>query len=99
VRIISRRALRAFWEAHPPARKPLSAWEHVVRTSQWTTPAELKQTFPSADFVGRLTVFNISGNHFRLVARIAYDLGIVFVRAVLTHKEYDRGDWKQDPWF
>jgi len=76
----------------------LAAWEKVVRASQWSTPAEVKRTFSSADFVGRLTVFNIGGNKFRLVARIAYDLGIVFIRAVLTHKEYNRGDWKQDPW-
>jgi len=99
LRIISRRTLRAFWEVHSSAEKPLMVWMQVVKTARWEDPAALKQTFPSADLVGHLTVFNVGGNHFRLVARIAYDLGIVFIRAVLTHKEYDRGSWKQDPWF
>jgi mRNA interferase HigB len=99
VRIISRRTLRAFWERQPQARKPLEAWFQVTKTAEWRDPADLKSTFASADVVSRLTVFNIGHNRFRLIAKIAYDVGIVFIRAVLTHKEYDRGSWKQDPWF
>jgi mRNA interferase HigB len=49
--------------------------------------------------VGRLTVFNIAGNKFRLVARVEYRLGVVFIRQVLTHHEYSKDKWKNDPWF
>jgi mRNA interferase HigB len=55
----------------------------------------MKQDYPSADFVGRKTVFNIAGNKFRLIARVNYQSRRVFVLHILTHKEYDRGAWKQ----
>lgn len=61
--------------------------------------ADLNATFSSAERVGRLTVFNVAGNKFRLVARVEYGLGIVFIRQVLTHHEYDKDKWKDDPWF
>ena len=44
---------------------------------------------------GRLTVFNVCGNKYRLIARIRYDYQLVNVRAVLTHKEYSEGNWKE----
>ena len=56
---------------------------------------ELKATFASADYVNGLTVFNVGGNKYRLIAAIHYNRRKVFVRAVLTHPEYDRGQWKR----
>ena len=56
---------------------------------------DLRATFASADFVGGLTVFNIGGNKYRLIAAIHYNRRKVFIRAVLTHIEYDRGNWKR----
>ncbi len=56
---------------------------------------ELRATFASADFVNGLTVFNIGGNKYRLIAAIHYNRRKVFIRAVLTHEEYDRGKWKR----
>jgi len=57
--------------------------------------AELRATFPSADQVGKLTVFNIGGNTTRLIAAIHYNRQKVYIRAVLTHEEYDEGKWKE----
>ena len=57
------------------------------------------QTWPSADIVERLTVFNIGGNDFRLIARVEYQRQEVYIRAVLTHAEYSKEDWKRDTWF
>ena len=51
--------------------------------------------FPSADKVGKLTVFNIGGNRVRLIAAIHYNRRKVYIRAVLTHEEYDRGTWRE----
>lgn len=61
--------------------------------------AELRQRFPSADLVGRLTVFNIGGNKYRLIVRIEYQRQEVYIRNFFTHAEYDKEGWKNDEWF
>ena len=71
------------------------SWYQIVRRADWNSPAEVKKIYPSADQVGRRTVFNISGNQFRLVARINYRIKVVFVLHILTHQAYDKGEWKQ----
>lgn len=97
--IISMRRLREFWEIHPRAERPLRAWSTRVDHAQWRTFADVKRDFSSADRVQRLTVFNISGNQYRLIARIEYEKQKVYIRLVLTHSEYDRGEWKHDDWY
>ncbi len=78
---------------------PLRAWHQIAEHAAWTSPAELQQTYPSADFAQRLTVFNIGGNDFRLITRVEYERQEIYIRSVLTHAEYDKEDWKNDPWF
>lgn len=95
MRIIKRGALEAFWRVHPDAKAGLESWYAVVRSADWQTPAEMKRIYPSADLVGRRTVFNIAGNKYRLIARVNYKSQRVFVLSLLTHAEYDRGAWKQ----
>lgn len=75
---------------------PLRAWCTVVRQASWTSFAEVRATYPSADSVGKFVVFNIGGNKFRLIAVIHYNRAKVYVRYVLTHEEYDTGGWKND---
>jgi mRNA interferase HigB len=55
----------------------------------------MKTVYATADLVGRRTVFNIAGNKYRLIARINYRAQLVFVLYILTHSEYDLGNWKQ----
>jgi len=95
MRTIKRGALEKFWREHPDGKANLEAWYAVVRKADWKTPVELKQVYPNADLVGRRTVFNIAGNKYRLIARVNYQSRRVFVLHILTHKEYDRGAWKQ----
>jgi mRNA interferase HigB len=94
LRIVSKRKLREFAERYPKSVAPLRAWAAAAESSSWRNPAELKRTFGSADFVGDKTVFDIGGNHFRLIAFVHYRAQIVFVKHVLTHPEYDKGAWK-----
>ena len=94
MRIFKRGALVRFWERHPDARASLESWYGVVRRANWRTPAEMKAVYPHADLVGRRTVFNIAGNKYRLIARVNYQAQRVFVLYILTHADYDRGDWK-----
>jgi mRNA interferase HigB len=93
MRIISRRILREFWEKHPDASAPLQTWFHDVRRANWTSPADIKAVYQNASFVGNnRVVFNIKGNRYRLVVVAIYQHGVVYIRFVGTHAEYDRID-------
>ena len=97
--VITRKTLVEFGQKHPPAESPLKVWFMRVRQAQWHNLAELRRDFPAADLVGRLTVFNIGGGNYRLIARVEYQRQRVYVRQVLTHAEYDKGGWKDDQWY
>lgn len=93
MRIISRRKLREFWENHPDSSIALQAWFHDVESAVWNTPADIKAVFQNASFVANnRVVFNIKGNHYRLVVVVIYQHGVVYIRFVGTHEEYDRID-------
>ncbi|MCP4630072.1 MAG: type II toxin-antitoxin system HigB family toxin [bacterium] len=93
--IITRKRLLEFAKKHPDCTTALESWYRIVKHTKFNSYAELKQTFPSADQVGKLTVFNIGGNKARLIAAIHYNTSRVYIRNVLTHKQYDRGTWKE----
>jgi mRNA interferase HigB len=93
MRIISRRILREFWEKHPDSMVTLQTWFHDVERANWKTPADIKAVYPSASFVANnRVVFNIKGNHYRLVVVVVYQHDLVYIRFVGTHEEYDRID-------
>jgi len=92
--VISRKALRTFWQRHPDSEEPLRLWHRLMTTTEFGSFAELRETFPSADRVDALTVFNIGGNKYRLITSIHFNRHKVYVRHVLTHAEYDLGNWK-----
>lgn len=93
--VISYKAIREFVARHPDAEEALKAWYKAAGRARWANLPEVRREFPHADPVGRFTVFNVKGNHYRLIAEINYRSQILFVRHVLTHEEYDRGRWKQ----
>ena len=99
MRVISLKLLREFWTKHPNAERPLRHWYKGALQATWRNLHEVRQTFPHADAVSgtgeSLTVFNIGGNKYRLIARIRYDNQLVNVRAVMTHRGYDAGKWKE----
>jgi mRNA interferase HigB len=99
MRIITKARLKEFWEQHADAEASLQLWYQRTSPAQWQDFVELRQDFSSADQVGTLTVFNIGGNKYRLIARVNYKRQKVFIRSILTHAEYDKGNWKNDPWF
>ena len=93
--IISRKALRLFWEQRPDSQTALVRWFKVVRHTKYGNFTELRATFPSADKAGHWIVFNIGGNKYRLITSIHFKRGKVYIRHVLTHQEYDQGSWKK----
>lgn len=90
--------LEQFWRKHRDSEGPLRAWLKVVTEARWASFVACRGTYGSADQVklenGVVTVFNIKGNHYRLVAAVNYSLGLAVVRIVLTHKEYSEDRWK-----
>ena len=93
MRIIARKALREYGLSNDDAKKELDAWFAEASRADWKTPIQVKQSYGSASILrcGRV-VFNICGNKHRLVVHIRYDLGIVFIRFIGTHAEYDKID-------
>jgi mRNA interferase HigB len=94
MKIISNSALRAFAISHPLAEEPLQGWRRVVEKNRFSNWADLKAAFNAVDKVGELVVFDIGGNKYRLIAYIRFEKQIVYIKAVLTHREYDKGNWK-----
>jgi len=93
--VIAKPMLIEFWSKHPAAEKPLQAWYRLMESEVFRDFNHLKATFASADYVDGLTVFDIGGNKYRLIAAIHYNRRKVYIRAVLTHAEYDTNAWKK----
>lgn len=93
MRILSRSTLRSFWESHPDAEEALKTWYYEASRANWQSPSDVKAAHRNASIIANnRVVFNIKGNTYRLIAAIRYDLGIVFIRFVGTHSEYDKVD-------
>ena len=91
MRIIALGTLRDFWNKHPDALKPLSAWYAVASRVRWDSPADVKAAYRNASFVlGNRVVFNIKGNDYRLVVAMHYNRQIAYIRFVGTHRQYDQ---------
>ena len=93
--VITRKRLNEFAEKYPETRTALANWYDLVSRNDFSSLPNLKLVFPTADQVGKLTVFNVGGNKVRLVAAIHYNRNRIYIRGVLTHEEYDRGKWKE----
>jgi len=90
MRILSKSALRNFWKDHPDAEDALKAWFAEAERADWKTPSEIKTNYRSASILGdNRVIFNVCGNKYRLVTKISYKNGIVLIRFVGTHKQYD----------
>lgn len=100
MRVIKRATLADFGERHPDAAEPLARWYRIASKAEWPTLAEVRLEFPHADAAvvqsGKpVTVFNVSGNKYRLVTAIHYNRQIIYVLRVLTHAEYSKDKWKE----
>lgn len=93
MRIISRKTLRQFWEKHPDAQQPLQAWYYDVKHARWKGPSDIKSVYRNASFLAEnRVVFNIKGNKYRIVVAVHYQFGMIYVRFVGTHGDYDKID-------
>ena len=72
--LITRKTLKVFWQKYPDSKIALERWSGIIKKNNFDSFAQLRETFPSADLVGKLTVFNIGGNKYQLIATIHFNL-------------------------
>lgn len=94
VHIITRKRTIEAKSKYPHSASALDSWYRVIEKNSYSSFAELKKTFNSIDKVGDLYVFDIGGNKLRLIASIHFNRQKIYIRNVLTHKEYDEGKWR-----
>ena len=93
MRIVALATLRDFWNRHPDAEIPLRSWYTLASRSDWRRPADVKAAYRNASVVANnRIVFNVKGNDYRLIAAVHYNRGMMFIRFVGTHREYDKID-------
>ncbi|MGI0494636.1 type II toxin-antitoxin system HigB family toxin [Alkalinema pantanalense CENA528] len=93
MRIIARSTLRDYWENHSDIEDALKTWYYDASRADWQSPADVKEAYRNASIIANnRVVFNIKGNKYRLIVAIRYDIGIIFIRFIGTHTEYDQVD-------
>lgn len=91
MRIVAKKILREFWEIHPDCEQQLKIWYEETEKVSWTNPNDIKVDYPSASILkDNRVVFNIKGNHYRLIVKINYDYEMIWIRFIGTHKVYDK---------
>ena len=91
LRIVAKKILREFWEIHPDCEQQLKTWYEETEKVSWTNPNDIKVDYPSASILkDNRVVFNIKGNHYRLIVKINYDYEMIWIRFIGTHKVYDK---------
>lgn len=92
--VITQSRIWAAKAKYPDAASALDGWYRVIKKNQFNNFAELKRSFNSVDKIGSVFVFDIGGNKIRLIATIHFQRKKVYIRNILTHKEYDKNQWK-----
>jgi mRNA interferase HigB len=95
VNVISKRGLFEKASRYPDATVALQVWFDTARAAEWRNLEDIRQTYPATDMIGAVAIFNIKGNHYRLIARIVFQHRRVYIKEFLTHAEYTKGAWKK----
>ena len=97
--VISFSRLREFGKRHADSQNALDNWFKVASRANWMDLLEVQSVFPTAEAVEEFTIFNIKGNHYRLIVSIDYEKQLIYIKYTLTHADYDKEKWKDDPYF
>lgn len=91
MQVLGKDKLISFYKKHANAKSVIEAWIAEAQSAKWNTPQDIKDRYRSADFLdGNRVIFNIKGNHYRLVVKVRYQNGVAVVEWVGTHAEYDK---------
>jgi mRNA interferase HigB len=95
MQIFGKGKIEQFISKHAITKNALKNWINIVESLEWKNHAEIKLTFPSADYIGNAKyVFNIKGNGYRIVAVVVFVAGTLTIRFIGTHEEYSKIDCK-----
>lgn len=91
MRIISRGTLKRYWEKRTDSEQGLKTWYSIAKAAQWASPADIKRDYRNTSILKNNRVcFNIGGNAHRLIVKVNYRVGIIFIRFIGSHSEYDK---------
>ena len=91
MQVLGKDKLISFYKKHANAKSAIEAWIAEAQSAKWKTPQDIKERYRSAESLdGNRVIFNIKGNHYRLVVRVRYQNGVAVVEWVGTHAEYDK---------
>jgi mRNA interferase HigB len=99
MRLISMPRLRQDASRYPDVKKQIENWYDVVKKANWQNLEQVRKNYREAEAVGNFTIFNLKGNHYRLIVGINYENETIYYKYFLTHSEYDKERWKNDPYF
>ncbi len=91
--------MREFGRKHEDSLLALDNWYKIANKAKWANLLYIQAVFPQAEAVGNFTVFNIKGKKYRLIVSIDYEKQLIYIKYILTHAEYDKNWWKNDPYF
>lgn len=95
MRIVSRKIIREATARHSEWGASLNAWYKITKNADWKTFADIRNSWRNSDVVGQFVVFDISNNRCRLIATIKYKWKMVYIRAILSHADYDDKEWQK----
>lgn len=94
MRVIGTGKIDEFCQKHKDACGQVKAWLSEAKDAAWQTPQDIKNRYPSASILpNNIVIFNIKGNHYRLVVKVTYNAQTVLVKWLGTHAEYDKQKW------
>lgn len=95
MRVIAKKTLRDFWNQHTDCEQQLKSWFQEAEKAQWKTSNQVQSEYPNARVIeNRRVIFNIKGNNYRLIIKVNYKYGMIWIRFIGTHAEYDNIDPK-----
>ena len=97
--LIAIRKLRTDAARYPDVLPIIEAWYAIVRKARWKNLEDVRLIYRDAEAVGNFTVFNVKGNKYRLIVGVDYETGTIYYKYLLTHADYDKDKWKNDPYF
>jgi len=95
VNVISHRGLLKQIERHRDCQTAALDWFALARDAQWTNLQDVRAVYPSTDQVGRMLIFNLRGNAYRLIVGVNYTAKTLYIKELLSHAEYGKQEWKK----
>jgi len=95
VKVLGTEVLDKASRVHRDLRSPIATWITIARGAKWKSLNEVRLTWRNTDRVKELTIFNVKGNKYRLVATVNYESQTIIVKDLITHAEYSKRGWNK----